>query len=60
MILKVAPLTIGTGIPLFSRIALFDPRLWDLTDNTKLTSGVMFLTHPRRTASGRWPSLQRQ
>jgi dihydrofolate reductase len=52
LILKVAPLTIGAGIPLFSRTASFDPRLWDLTDSTVLSSGVMFLPYAPRTPSG--------
>ncbi|WP_433723740.1 dihydrofolate reductase family protein [Actinoplanes sp. CA-051413] len=45
LILKVGALTIGTGIPLFSRTATFDPRSWQLTDHTVLGSGAAFLTY---------------
>lgn len=47
LILKVAALTLGTGIPLFSRAATFDPRAWKLTDHTVLDSGAAFLTYDR-------------
>ncbi|GAA2125000.1 dihydrofolate reductase family protein [Actinomadura napierensis] len=47
LILKMGPLTIGTGIPLFSRTAAFDPRTWKLTDHTVLASGAAFLTYDR-------------
>ncbi|MFF2573450.1 dihydrofolate reductase family protein [Streptomyces sp. NPDC058084] len=47
LILKVGPLTIGNGIPLFSRKAAFDPRTWTLTDHTVLKSGAVFLTYAR-------------
>ncbi|MFE4593321.1 dihydrofolate reductase family protein [Streptomyces laurentii] len=47
LILKVGPLTIGDGIPLFSRKAAFDPRTWRLGDHTVLGSGAMFLTYTR-------------
>ncbi|MFF6914208.1 dihydrofolate reductase family protein [Streptomyces sp. NPDC012466] len=50
MILKVAPLTIGDGIPLFSRKAAFDPRTWTLEDQTTLKSGAVFLTYTRATS----------
>ncbi len=46
MIIKLAPLTIGAGIPLFSS-ARFDPRTWTLADRTVLPSGAMFLTYDR-------------
>ena len=49
LILKVGPLTIGDGIPLFSRKAAFDPRIWTLTDHTALKSGAVFLTYTRNT-----------
>lgn len=45
--LKVAPLTIGTGIPLFSRNASFEPRTWSLSDQTVLASGAMFVSYVR-------------
>ncbi|MFE2263043.1 dihydrofolate reductase family protein [Streptomyces griseosporeus] len=47
LILKVAPVTIGDGIPLFSRKAAFEPRLWTLTNHTVLGSGAVFLTYER-------------
>ncbi|MFE7041184.1 dihydrofolate reductase family protein [Streptomyces atratus] len=50
LILKVGPLTIGDGIPLFSRKAAFDPRTWTLTDHTALKSGAVFLTYTRVTS----------
>lgn len=50
LILKVAPLTIGNGIPLFSHRAAFDPRTWTLTDHTVLKSGAVILTYTRVTS----------
>ena len=47
LILKVAPLTIGAGMPLFSQNAAFDPRRWELTDHTILKSGAAVLTYAR-------------
>lgn len=47
LVLKVGPLTIGNGIPLFSREAAFDPRTWELVDHTALKSGALFLTYTR-------------
>lgn len=47
LIVKLAPLTIGTGIPLFGRSAVFDPRTWELTDHTVLGSGSLFLAYTR-------------
>jgi dihydrofolate reductase len=45
LIIKLGPLTIATGIPLFSRDTPFDPRNWQLTDHTLLASGAAFLTY---------------
>ncbi|MFJ8647333.1 dihydrofolate reductase family protein [Streptomyces sp. NPDC093546] len=47
LIVKLSPLTIGNGIPLFSRDATFDPRGWRLTDHTALENGAFFLTYDR-------------
>ncbi|MFL4492603.1 dihydrofolate reductase family protein [Streptomyces sp. VTCC 41912] len=47
LILKVGALTLGEGIPLFSRKATFDPRTWTLVDHTALRSGAVFLTYTR-------------
>ncbi|MER7895632.1 dihydrofolate reductase family protein [Streptomyces sp. NPDC096046] len=50
MILKLGPLTIGDGIPLFSRKAAFDPRTWTLEDHTALKSGAVLLSYTRATS----------
>ncbi|MGK5632747.1 dihydrofolate reductase family protein [Streptomyces sp. URMC 123] len=50
LIVKLSPMTIGTGVPLFSRTAGFDPRVWELTDHTALRSGAIFLTYARNTS----------
>lgn len=47
LIVKLGPLTTGSGIPLFGRAAAFDPRSWRLTDHTVLESGAAFLTYDR-------------
>lgn len=47
LIVKLGPLTIGTGIPLFGRSAAFDPRVWNLTDHVVLEGGAAFLTYTR-------------
>lgn len=47
LIVKLAPLTTGSGIPLFGRDAAFDPHVWQLTDHTVLDSGSLFLTYAR-------------
>lgn len=49
IVLKLAPLTIGAGIPLFGRGTAFDPRAWELADHTVLPSGTLFLTYARRS-----------
>ncbi|SIN41209.1 Dihydrofolate reductase [Micromonospora cremea] len=49
LVVKLAPLTIGAGIPLFGRDAVFAPRTWQLTDHTVLDSGALFLTYGRHT-----------
>lgn len=45
LIIKLGPLTIGSGIPLLSR--QFEPAIWRLTDHTALESGALFLTYDR-------------
>ncbi|REK89517.1 dihydrofolate reductase [Streptomyces inhibens] len=47
LLIKLGPLTIGNGIPLFSRDTTFDPRTWELTEHTVLKSGAAFLTYTR-------------
>ncbi|MET7800425.1 dihydrofolate reductase family protein [Streptomyces decoyicus] len=47
LLLKLSPLTLGTGLPLFSRDTAFDPRTWELTEHTVLQSGAAFMTYDR-------------
>ncbi len=47
LVLKVNPVTIGTGIPLFARKSQTNPRTFTLTDHTVLPSGATFLTYTR-------------
>ncbi|MFJ4911968.1 dihydrofolate reductase family protein [Streptomyces sp. NPDC088726] len=47
LIVKLSPMTIGSGIPLFSGGATFSPNAWTLTDHQVLESGAMFLTYDR-------------
>jgi dihydrofolate reductase len=47
LVVKLGPLTTGSGIPLFGRGAAFDPRTWTLVDHTALDSGALFLTYDR-------------
>ncbi|OHV28542.1 deaminase [Parafrankia soli] len=50
LVVKLGPLTLGTGIPLFSGAAPFDPKRWELADHTALKSGALFLTYRRPSA----------
>lgn len=47
LILKVAPITIGTGVPLFGTSASFGPRSWQLTGAQQVGAGALFLTYDR-------------
>ncbi|SHH08112.1 dihydrofolate reductase family protein [Streptoalloteichus hindustanus] len=49
LILKVHPVVIGSGIPLFSGRG-FEPHRFDLVDSHAFTSGVVHLTYARRQA----------
>ncbi|MEV0746689.1 dihydrofolate reductase family protein [Streptomyces sp. NBC_00184] len=51
LIVKLSPMTIGAGIPLFSHKATFDPNAWTLTGNRILGSGAVFLTYERATTT---------
>ncbi|MGX1975173.1 dihydrofolate reductase family protein [Streptomyces kronopolitis] len=51
LLLKLSPLTLGRGIPLFSPDTTFDPRGWELTEHTLLQSGAAFLTYTRPAAA---------
>ncbi|WP_260610092.1 dihydrofolate reductase family protein [Streptomyces sp. WAC06614] len=48
LVLKVNPVTVGSGIPLFAGKRGADLRSFALTDHTVLPSGVAFLTYARR------------
>ncbi|TDQ47251.1 dihydrofolate reductase family protein [Actinorugispora endophytica] len=48
LVVKLSPLTIGSGIPLFGRTAAFAPNAWELVDHTVLKGGAVFLTYDRR------------
>lgn len=50
LVVKLAPLTIGTGTPLFGRSVDFVPQQWALVDHTVLPSGTIFLTYDREGA----------
>ena len=47
LILKLNPITVGSGIPMFSPAAAFDPRRYQLVDRTFLETGVAILTYSR-------------
>lgn len=48
LIIKLAPLTIGSGIPLFGAKTSFQPASWTLSQHRVLDSGAAFLTYDRR------------
>jgi dihydrofolate reductase len=48
LVLKVNPVTVGAGIPLFAGKAEAAPRQFTLTASTVLDSGAAFLTYTRR------------
>lgn len=45
--LKVNPVTIDAGIPLFAEKAEADPRAFTLTGQTMLSGGAAFFTYKR-------------
>ncbi|GAC70856.1 dihydrofolate reductase family protein [Gordonia soli] len=47
LVIKSAPVTIGSGIPLFSTATSFAPRNWRRTDQVSLDSGATFTTFTR-------------
>ena len=47
IVLKLAPLTLGRGIPLLGSAVDFDPQAWALVEHTVLPSGTIFLTYDR-------------
>ncbi|GAA4835613.1 dihydrofolate reductase family protein [Kitasatospora terrestris] len=48
LVLKVSPVTVGAGIPLFAGKHGTDPRTFALADQVVLPGGAMFLTYTRR------------
>lgn len=51
LIVKLSPVTLGAGIPLFSDKATFNPLSWTLTDHKVLDSGALFLTYECATTT---------
>ncbi|MFI6938655.1 dihydrofolate reductase family protein [Streptomyces sp. NPDC050418] len=49
LIIKLAPLTVGSGIPLFGTKTPFAPTYFTLTDSTILPSGTAFLTYSKKS-----------
>ncbi|MEU7578308.1 dihydrofolate reductase family protein [Streptomyces sp. NPDC041068] len=47
LIVKLSPLTLGSGTPLFSQKTAFDPVLYERTDAVLLDSGTVFLTYDK-------------
>ncbi|QEV20342.1 dihydrofolate reductase family protein [Streptomyces alboniger] len=47
LVVKLAPLTVGSGTPLFSHKTAFEPTLYERTDAVLLDSGTIFLTYDR-------------
>ncbi|MCF3122838.1 dihydrofolate reductase family protein [Streptomyces arenae] len=48
LIVKLGPLTLGSGTPLFSSKTAFDPVTYERTDAVLLDSGTVFLTYDKR------------
>ncbi len=51
IVLKLSPLSLGSGIGLFGASAAFDIRRWRLVDHVVLGSGVAFLTYAAEAAT---------
>lgn len=47
IVLKLAPLTLGSGIPLLGSTVDFEPQAWTLVEHAVLASGTIFLTYDR-------------
>ncbi|MFE0175897.1 dihydrofolate reductase family protein [Streptomyces sp. NPDC059002] len=47
LVVKLGPLTLGSGIPLFGQKSAFDPTVYERTDVTLLDSGTVFLTYDK-------------
>lgn len=50
LVLKVAPITLGAGIPLWGRGAPAGPRAWQPSERVELESGVVFASYRSRPA----------
>lgn len=48
LVVKVGPLTLGSGTPLFSQKTPFEPVHYERTDAVLLDSGTIFLTYDRQ------------
>ncbi|MGW7350008.1 dihydrofolate reductase family protein [Streptomyces sp. NPDC054784] len=51
LVLKVAPVTAGSGVPLFSSATPFDPAAYALAECVPMESGAVFLTYTRKRGS---------
>ncbi|MGV9884163.1 dihydrofolate reductase family protein [Streptomyces sp. NPDC003006] len=49
LVVKIGPLTLGSGTPLFSQKTTFDPVLYERTDAVLLDSGTVFLTYDKQS-----------
>ncbi|MEU6824320.1 dihydrofolate reductase family protein [Streptomyces atriruber] len=47
LIVKIGPLTLGSGTPLFAQKTAFDPVLYERSDAVLLDSGTIFLTYDK-------------
>ncbi|MBW5425976.1 dihydrofolate reductase [Streptomyces sp. BG9H] len=47
LVVKLAPMTLGSGTPLFSAKTAFEPTLYERTDTVLLDSGSVFLTYDK-------------
>ncbi|MET8685894.1 dihydrofolate reductase family protein [Streptomyces sp. NPDC004732] len=48
LVVKIGPLTLGSGTPLFARDTAFDPVLYERSDAVLLDSGTIFLTYDKK------------
>ena len=52
LMVKLAPITLAAGIPLFGREGRFRPTTWRLVDSHVVPSGAPFLTYERDRGPG--------
>ncbi|WAL97946.1 dihydrofolate reductase family protein [Streptomyces sp. Je 1-369] len=48
LVVKIGPLTLGSGTPLFAQKTAFDPVLYERSDAVLLDSGTIFLTYDKK------------